>query len=152
MTAKQPSTWKWLPAFAPSANIELISCSSGSFTFGGVLAIANLVNEPGPYPGVLSMSYGLCEAATGNGGNAYFYNAFQQAAAQGISAFASSGDAGTGQCGDIFTAGEDGYNVPAWPLPAGVSRLSTCRWAARISRTPTMRTIANQSEGGGRFR
>jgi Pro-kumamolisin, activation domain len=98
-------------AFAPSANIELISCSSGSFTFGGVLAIANLVNNPGPYPGVISMSYGLCEAATGNGGNAYFYNAFEQAAAQGISAFASTGDAGTGQCGTIFTAGEDGYNV-----------------------------------------
>jgi hypothetical protein len=97
-----------ISSFAPSANVELISCASGSFTFGGVLAITNLVNASGPYPGVLTMSYGLCEAATGNGANAYFYNAFQQAAAEGISSFASSGDAGTGQCGSLF---ESTYNV-----------------------------------------
>jgi subtilase family serine protease len=98
-------------SFAPSANIELVSCASGVSPSKGVLAVANLVNAGGPYPGVLSMSYGLCEAATGNGGNAYFYNAFEQAAAQGISAFASSGDAGTGQCGNIFNGVGSEYNV-----------------------------------------
>jgi Pro-kumamolisin, activation domain len=98
-------------SFAPSAAIELVSCASGSFTEGTALAIANLVNGSGPYPGVLSMSYGLCEAATGNGATAYFYNAFEQAAVEGISAFASSGDAGTGQCGNIFETSGSEYNV-----------------------------------------
>jgi hypothetical protein len=98
-------------SFAPSAAIELASCASSGFTEGTALAVANLVNGSGPYPGVLSMSYGLCEAATGNGETAYFYNAFEQAAAEGISAFASSGDAGTGQCGNIFNGVGSEYNV-----------------------------------------
>ena len=43
----------------------------------------NLVNGPGPYPGVMSISYGVCEAFNGNGGNQAFYNTYQQAAALG---------------------------------------------------------------------
>ena len=54
-------------AIAPSATIELIACASGTFTFGGLIALQNLMNAAGPYPGVVSMSYGVCEAFTGNG-------------------------------------------------------------------------------------
>ncbi len=95
-------------AFAPSATIENIACASGGFTFGGILALSNMVNAAGPYPGVVSMSYGLCEAGTGNGATSYFYNTFQQTAAQGISAFVSSGDDGPSSCSGLF--GED-YDV-----------------------------------------
>ena len=110
-------------SFAPGASIQLISCGSGSFTFGGVLALSNLVNASGPYPNVVSMSYGLCEAGTGNGANAYFYNTFEQTAAQGISAFVSSGDEGPSSCSSLFGTdydvttlgvtgwGESPYNV-----------------------------------------
>ena len=89
-------------AVAPSAAIELISCPSASFTFGGVLALQNLINGSAPYPGVVSSSYGLCEALTGAGGNAGFYNTFQQAASEGISVFTSSGDGGPSGCGGDF--------------------------------------------------
>ncbi len=58
----------------------------------------NLVNGSGPYPGVVSVSYGVCEAFNGNGGNAAFYNTYQQAAAEGISVFVSSGDEGPSSC------------------------------------------------------
>ena len=87
---------------APSAAIELISCPSATFTFGGVLALQNLINGSAPYPGVVSSSYGLCEAFNGNGGNAAFYNTYQQAAAEGFSVFVSSGDDGPSSCANDF--------------------------------------------------
>jgi hypothetical protein len=95
-------------AIAPSANINLISCASGGVTFGGLLALQGLLNESSPTVGVVSMSYGLCEAVTGNGANAAFASTFQQAATMGFSAFVSSGDGGSSGCSDLF--GED-YDV-----------------------------------------
>jgi hypothetical protein len=108
---------------APSAAIELISCPSGTLTFGGLIALQNLVNGSAPYPGIVSMSYGLCEALTGTAGNAGFYNTMQQAASEGISVFASAGDGGPSGCGGDFGVeydvaslgitgwGESPYNV-----------------------------------------
>ncbi|HUK73868.1 MAG TPA: MBG domain-containing protein [Candidatus Bathyarchaeia archaeon] len=90
---------------APSAAIELIACPSGTVTFGGQIALQNLINAAGPYPGVVSVSYGVCEAFNGNGGNASFYNTYQQAAAQGISVFTSSGDEGSSECSRNLTNG-----------------------------------------------
>ncbi|MGA9527391.1 MAG: Ig-like domain repeat protein, partial [Terriglobales bacterium] len=87
---------------APSAAIELISCADTNASFGGMIAMINMLNAAGPYPGVMSMSYGSCEADNGSVGNAVFYNTFQQAAAQGVSVFASSGDNGPSQCSADF--------------------------------------------------
>jgi len=90
---------------APSAAIQLLSCPSGTLTFGGLIALQNMLNNSGPYPGVVSVSYGVCEVANGNGGNAAFYYTYQQAAAQGVSVFTSSGDEGASSCSRNFTAG-----------------------------------------------
>ncbi len=95
---------------APSAAIELISCAGGTVTFGGLIAMQNLVNGPGPYPGVMSISYGVCEAFNGNGGNQAFYNTYQQAAALGISVFGASGDEGPSSCSADFSVGSE-YDV-----------------------------------------
>ena len=95
---------------APSANIQLLSCPSGTTTFGGLIALQNMINAAGPYPGVVSVSYGVCEAFNGNGGNAAFYYTYQQAAAQGISVFTSSGDEGPSSCSRNFSAGAN-YDV-----------------------------------------
>ncbi len=97
-------------AVAPSAAIELISCASGTVTFGGLIAMQNLLNEAGPYPGVISVSYGVCEAFNGNGGNQAFFNTYQQAATQGISVFGASGDEGPSSCSVDFSTGSE-YNV-----------------------------------------
>lgn len=97
-------------AVAPSAAIELISCPSQVFTFGGQIALQNLINQPNPVPGVVSVSYGLCEAYTGQGGNAAFYNTYQQAAAEGFSVFVSSGDEGPSSCSNLFSAGSQ-YDI-----------------------------------------
>ena len=93
-TAKRPSTWKWRQRPRPGAAIENISCPSGTFTFGGQIALLNLMNAAGPYPGVVSVSYGEPESVGGAGINAVFYATYQQAAAEGISVFVASGDNG----------------------------------------------------------
>ena len=97
---------------APSATIELLSCptNANGTTFGGLIALQNLLNLPGPYPGVVSVSYGVCEAFNGNGGNAAFYYTYQQAAAQGVSVFTSSGDEGASSCSEDFSAGSE-YDI-----------------------------------------
>ncbi len=97
-------------AVAPAAKIELISCASGTVTFGGQIAMQNLINASGPYPGVISVSYGVCETFNGNGGNAAFYNTYEQAAAQGISVFGASGDEGPSSCSADFSVGSE-YDV-----------------------------------------
>ncbi len=103
-------------AIAPSANINLISCAGGTLSFGGLIAMQNLLNESSPTIGVISMSYGICEAASGNGANAAFYSTFQQAAALGFSAFVSSGDSGSSGCSSAFGTDYDvtSLGVTGW--------------------------------------
>jgi subtilase family serine protease len=47
---------------------------------------------------IMSISYGSCEGVEGTGGNAFNSQAFEQAAAQGISVFVASGDNGPAEC------------------------------------------------------
>jgi Pro-kumamolisin, activation domain len=106
-------------AIAPSAAIELISCPSATFTFGGLIAVNNLINEGGSIPTIVSVSYGLCEVFTGSGGNASFNTVYQQAAMEGVSVFASSGDEGPSSCSNLFgTPGseydESSLGVTGW--------------------------------------
>ncbi len=91
---------------APNAKIELISCPSGAITFGGLIALQGLVSGAGPYPGSVSMSYGVDEGSNGNGGNLAFYNVYQAGAAEGMTFFVSSGDDGP-------TAADSGYAADA---------------------------------------
>src|SRR4029079_8528098 len=88
---------EWAAAAAPDAAIVLASCANQGTTFGGLIAVENLINSPTP-PQIISVSYGLCEASNGNTGNQSYVNAYQQAAAQGVSVFVSSGDEGAAGC------------------------------------------------------
>ncbi len=96
--------------FAPSATIENLACPSPATGFGGLIALTNLVDGAGPYPGVVSVSYGVCEAFNGNGGNQAFYNTYEQAAAEGISVFGATGDEGPSSCSLDFSIGTE-YDV-----------------------------------------
>jgi hypothetical protein len=49
---------------------------------------------------IMSISYGSCESVEGIGGNQYNNQAFEQAAAQGISVFIAAGDNGPAECDD----------------------------------------------------
>jgi len=88
---------EWASAAAPDATIQVTSCTSTRATFGGLIALQNLVNSANPAT-VISLSYGECEAANGEATNAAYALAYQQAVAEGISVFVSSGDAGGAAC------------------------------------------------------
>jgi len=129
-------------AVAPSAAIELISCAGGTTTFGGLIAMQNLVAGPPPYPGVMSVSYGVCEAFNGNGGNQAFYNTYQAAAAEGISVFGASGDEGPSSCSADFSVGSE-YDVAS----LGISGWTSTPFNVSVGGTD-FEDVYNSKEGG----
>ena len=88
---------EYASAAAPSATIELASCQDTT-TFGGLIALQNLLNESSAPPALVSISYGYCETLNGATANAAYNAAYQQAAGEGVSVFVSSGDEGAASC------------------------------------------------------
>jgi len=88
---------EWASATAPNAAIQLASCNNTRTTFGGLIALQNLLNGATPPP-IVSISYGECEAYNGAAANAAYYTAYQQAAAEGVSVFVAAGDEGAASC------------------------------------------------------
>lgn len=82
---------EWASASAPSATITLASCRDTS-TYGQLLAMENLVNAAGPYPAIISNSYGLAEAVEGAATNAAISSVYQTAVGEGVSIFVAAGD------------------------------------------------------------
>ncbi len=103
---------EYASAAAPSAAIELASCANTS-TFGGLIALQNLLNGASPPP-IVSISYGECEAVNGAASNAAYNSAYQQAVAEGVSVFVSSGDAGAAGCDQNANKGTHGVGVNAF--------------------------------------
>ena len=86
---------EWASAVAPAAAILVSSCSDAS---GGVqAALQGLVNMSSP-PRVISVSFGECESQLGASAAASWAALIQQAAAEGISVFVSTGDTGSAGC------------------------------------------------------
>ena len=91
---------EWSGAVAKNAAIKfVVSASNGSD--GANLSASYIVNNN--VAPVMTMSFGLCEAAMGSSGNAWINSLWQQAAAQGITVFVSSGDSGAAGC-DVGSA------------------------------------------------
>ncbi len=88
---------EWAGASAPGAAIELAACKDTSTVFGGLIAVQNLVASATP-PQIMSISYGECESENGATANASYVTAYEQAVAEGISVFVSSGDEGAASC------------------------------------------------------
>ena len=88
---------EWASAASPSADIELASCGDTTTTFGGLIAVQNLINANAP-PAIMSISYGECETLNGSSSNAAYNSAYQQAVAEGISVFVAAGDSGASGC------------------------------------------------------
>jgi uncharacterized repeat protein (TIGR01451 family) len=87
---------EWASAAAPNAAIVLASCASTQ-TFGGLIALENLVNSSNP-PAIVSISYGECEAANGAAANSTYNSVYLEAVAFGTSVFVSAGDEGAASC------------------------------------------------------
>jgi subtilase family serine protease len=88
---------EWASAAAPNAAIQVAVCDDAGPTFGGLIALENLLNAPGASttgPAIVSISYGESESQNGATQNAAYNTTYQQAAAEGVSIFVSSGDEG----------------------------------------------------------
>jgi subtilase family serine protease len=101
---------EWAGASAPDANIELAACADTTTVFGGLIALQNLINGANPPP-IVSISYGECESANGAAANQSYVTTYQQAAAEGISVFVSSGDEGAASCDANRTVATHGVAV-----------------------------------------
>jgi len=83
-------------AIAPGATLNFVIASSTDTTDGIDLAAAYAVeNVVSP---IITVSYGSCEQDLTPSGNAFINSLWEQAAAEGISVFVATGDAGAATC------------------------------------------------------
>jgi len=104
---------EWASAAAPGAAIVVAGCADTRTTFGGLIALQNLVNSTAP-PSIVSISYGECEAENGSTSNAAFSAIYQQAVAEGVSVFVSAGDEGAASCDAGATGATHGIGISAF--------------------------------------
>jgi len=89
---------EWSSAVAPGATMKFVTSASTTLSDGIDLsaqyAVSNNVAD------VISLSYSSCETASDVSGGSlpHYHQLWQQAAAQGISVFVSSGDSGAANC------------------------------------------------------
>ncbi len=91
-------------AMAPKATIKLVVSESSSLAATPGIDLSALYIVDNNIAGVMSESYGSCEAGLGTTGNAFYNALWEQAAAQGITVLISSGDNGSAACDDPNTS------------------------------------------------
>jgi subtilase family serine protease len=97
---------EWASAAAPGATVWSATCPSTTTTYGGDIALQNLLNEA-LVPQIISISFGQCEAFANNSFNKEMY---LQGVLEGVSVYVASGDQGAGFC-DFLTAATSGISV-----------------------------------------
>ena len=111
-TADEPEAdidTQWSGSVAPGATIDYVASASTATTDGIDLSALYIVdNNLAP---VLSESYGACEVSMGATGVQFYGALWQQAAAQGISVFVSSGDSGAAGCDNPGAPAQAGLHV-----------------------------------------
>jgi len=102
---------QWAGAVATEATIDLVVAADGA-TSGGVdgAAVYAINNN---LASILNVSYAVCEFGLGTAGNAFYAQAWQQAAAQGIMVTVAAGDAGSAVCDTHQQYAEYGLSVNA---------------------------------------
>jgi subtilase family serine protease len=108
---------EWSSAAAPNAAIVMASCKdtgTTGVTFGGLIALQNLINAATQPPAIMSLSYGQCETVNGAAANAAYSSIYQQAVAEGVSVFVAAGDSGAAGCDNSVAQATHGIGVNAF--------------------------------------
>jgi hypothetical protein len=87
-------------AMAPKATIKLVVSESSQSTATAGIDLSALYIVDNNIAGIMSESYGSCEAGLGTAGNNFYSALWEQAAAQGITVLVSTGDNGPASCDD----------------------------------------------------
>ena len=87
---------EWSGAVAPGATVNFVVTAATNTSLGVDLSAQYIIDNN--LATVMSESYGACELAIGTAGNQFYNQMWQQAAAQGITVFVSSGDSGAAGC------------------------------------------------------
>ncbi|MDR3773343.1 MAG: Ig-like domain repeat protein, partial [Terracidiphilus sp.] len=90
---------EWAGVAAPNAIIDFVACGTKANAIGSYgtdLAAAHIANYLAGSVASASLSYGECEASSGN--SAFYSNLWEQYAAQGQTAVVSAGDGGSMGC------------------------------------------------------
>ena len=112
---------------APGASLLLITASAAS---GGIEADAQYLIQSKPVPvQVMTISFGACELSGGQSGVTFWDGLFQQAAAEGISVFVSSGDSGASGCDSAFVT------PPAGPYANSPNYICSSSYATCVGGT-----------------
>ncbi len=97
---------------APNAHVDFV-IGTPTFLVDGITNSIEYIVENN-LADIMSISYGDCELNEGTGGNEFNNQAFEQAAAQGITTFIAAGDNGPAGCDDQNDSEEVlGYAAPA---------------------------------------
>ena len=106
---------EWAGATAPDATVDFVTCADTSTTSGSDLAAAYIVQDAShaQQDSVLSTSFGSCEQNPLSESNQFYVQLWEQAAAEGITVVAASGDAGGAECDEYtsFTYASQGLAV-----------------------------------------
>jgi Pro-kumamolisin, activation domain/Bacterial Ig-like domain (group 3) len=112
---------------APGANILLVVATAAS---GGIGVDAQYLIQTTPLPAqIMTISFGGCESGAGPASVNYFNTLFEQAAAEGISVFVSSGDSGASGCDADFAL------PPIAPSPNSPNFLCSSSFATCVGGT-----------------
>ncbi len=111
---------EWTSAVAPSATIIEAACEGGTFGFGVMTSLMNLV-EGGTTADSISVSYGGSEQGNGLTFLNAWANLVEEAAAQGISVFVSSGDGASDINDTGANLGTNGLSVNGLATPPNVT-------------------------------
>ncbi len=87
---------QWSGAVAPAAQVLLVVSKTNLPTYGVDLSALYIVSNN--LADVMTLSYGACEDSFADSDTVFYSNIWAQAAAQGITAFVSSGDSGADGC------------------------------------------------------
>ena len=99
----------WSGAVAKNATVDFVVSETTETTAGIDLSAIYIIDQN--LAPVMSESYLGCEAFLGNGGNAFYYYLWEQAAVQGITVLLCAGDGGSAGCDNFNTASEAQFGL-----------------------------------------
>ena len=133
---------------AQGANILLV-VSAPAGRGDGIGAGAQYLVNTSPVPAqVMNISFGACELSAGSAGVNFWNTLFQQAAAEGISVFVTSGDSGASGCESAFSPPQASPS-PNSPNYICSSQYATCIGGTQFNDTSSPSTYWNSSNGTG---